>query len=459
MQMKSLSLIIVIYAGNSAVLGYLGPSKPVAIRSLQRQSFFNQRIYSTTRTKNLYIYDQVQEEQQLLTSPFEELDTPVEEENTAEVNCIDSLSLETCNTLTDDLDDISLSSELEESSILDKFMSSYLGPRIVLAAAACFYGTNFPLGSIMNDAMPASASTCARMVLAALTLSPFMMKLKPSLVGTTLLAGSFTSLGYITQSLALVDTSPATVSFLGAATVMVCPLLEVIVDKKPMSWKDAPQTWISACLCLLGVGILEFYDPVLGGLATDFKTSVGIGDALALVQAFGFGTGLFLSGKMMRQNPDQSLPITAVVVATTAFLSMIWCFSDGWIGTMPGWESFTLPNMFFDPSMRTVAGAVAWTGIISTSANFFMENVALGKVPSSEASVLLATEPLWAAAFGGVMLGEKFGLNDIYGGFLIIAACLVSALNPSDILGLFSSQSKLTLDSEIKDEYEKNNKI
>ena len=103
----------------------------------------------------------------------------------------------------------------KEQSIIDKFLSSYLGPRLLLAFASILYGTNFPLGAIMNEALPPSAATSARMLMASLALSPFLFKLEGKLAPKALLCGCFTALGYITQSLSLVDISPAKVSFLG----------------------------------------------------------------------------------------------------------------------------------------------------------------------------------------------------------------------------------------------------
>lgn len=379
-----------------------------------------------------------------------------------DINCAHSLSLEVCAIPDDKVNDdgiISIGKVDDLSSKLDAFlddkvMSTYLGPRIVLAIAACLYGTNCPLGAVISDSIPPSAFTCSRMVLASLTFLLVNKKLHPSLIGTTLLAGCFTSLGYVTQSIALIDTSPATVSFLGALTVVVCPLLEFIVDKRPMGWKDAPQIWISSILCLAGVGVLEFYDPntalstpsFLDSHNQSLLQSVGIGDILAIVQAFGFGTGIFLSSKMMRQYPDQSLPITSVMVGTVAFWSMIWCFFDGWIGGSDDWMSYTLPGMLFPSSSAVgfdhllVVGGIIWTGVVSTSGNFYVENVALGKVPTAEASVLLGTEPLWAAVFSSILLGETFGSNDIIGGFFITIACLVSTIHPKEMSRLLRNK-------------------
>ena len=89
-------------------------------------------------------------------------------------------------------------------------------PSALLLGCSVLYGTNFPLGRLMNEALPASASSSARFLMAALALAPFLPRLNPKIRGQALLCGSFTSLGYISQSISLVDTPAATVAFLGA---------------------------------------------------------------------------------------------------------------------------------------------------------------------------------------------------------------------------------------------------
>ncbi|CAJ1958896.1 unnamed protein product [Cylindrotheca closterium] len=321
-------------------------------------------------------------------------------------------------------------------SLVDKVMNSYLGPRILLASVACFYGTNFPLGSIMDHALPASAASSGRFLLAGLALSPFLAQIKKEYIGMSVLAGCFTATGYVAQSLALVDTPAATVSFLGAASVIWCPLLEAFVDKKPMSVKDRPQTWLAGILCIMGVGVLE-----LCGGAVEGSGGIGMGDALALLQAICFSTGIFIAEKMVHKHPDQALPVTSVMVATTALVSMIWALTDGWMGT-PGWESMTLPGLFMDPAMHEVAGAVVWTGIMSTSLSFFLENFSLQNVPPAEATVILSTEPLWAAGFASILLGESFGMNDYVGGGLMLAACMANSLKPKHFQALMRQRAE-----------------
>ena len=104
--------------------------------------------------------------------------------------------------------------------------------------------------------------------------------------------------------------------------------------------------------------------------------------------------------------------------------------ASGWLVSHA--DTYALPGLVLEPSMRTVALAATWTGLLTTAANRFGETTALGKVSSSQASVLLATEPLWAALFAALLLGEGLGLNGAAGGALIVGACVVNAADAAN---------------------------
>ncbi|KAL7534438.1 hypothetical protein ACHAXR_005867 [Thalassiosira sp. AJA248-18] len=333
----------------------------------------------------------------------------------------------------------------------------YLWPRALLLGCSLLYGTNFPLGRIMNDALPASATTSGRMLLAFGVLLPFLFKLKPHLGKQAVIGGSFCALGYLSQSIALVDTPAATVAFLGALVVIITPLVSYFVDKAKLGWKDAPQTWIAAILCLMGVAALELGGD--GGLG-----DIGMGDFWSIMQAVGFGVGFFFTEKLMAKEPDQALSLTAVQVGMTAFWGSVWALLDG-TGMLGGFggdhgawlldetlrAQYAMPGVFLsglgdDEVLRTVAIAAVWTGVVTTAINRVGETTGLGKVSSSEASVLLATEPLWAALFAGLFLGESMGPQAILGGALIVAACLTTSVKPQTLQNLFGDGEELSED-------------
>lgn len=362
--------------------------------------------------------------------------------------------------LNDDLNEVVC--EANPDNVVEPgFTVAYLWPRALLLVCSVLYGTNFPLGRLMNDALPASAATSTRMMLASIALSPFLFQLKPSLRQTAAICGTFTAIGYISQSIALVDTPAATVSFLGALVVIVCPALAVLVDKKKMGFSDAPQTWIAAITCLVGVGVLE-----LGG--DEGLGQIGWGDFWSVLQAVGFGTSFFITERMMAKEPSQALPITAMQCAMSAAFAGIWAALDG-TGFMDGalsfgsphgaWlldenvaSTFTLPGLFLNADFRNVALAAAFTGFVTTAGNRVGETVALGKLSSSEASVLLATEPLWAAVFASFLINEQLSLWDGIGGALIVAACVATAIDPvwlREKLQIEYADSKINGDADV----------
>eukprot|EP00587_Corethron_hystrix_P003653 CAMPEP_0113311928 /NCGR_PEP_ID=MMETSP0010_2-20120614/8959_1 /TAXON_ID=216773 ORGANISM="Corethron hystrix, Strain 308" /NCGR_SAMPLE_ID=MMETSP0010_2 /ASSEMBLY_ACC=CAM_ASM_000155 /LENGTH=506 /DNA_ID=CAMNT_0000167645 /DNA_START=141 /DNA_END=1661 /DNA_ORIENTATION=+ /assembly_acc=CAM_ASM_000155 len=340
--------------------------------------------------------------------------------------------------------------ETNEEAPAPGFNIGYLWPRGLLLFCSVLYGTNFPLGRLMNESLPPSAATSARMLLASIALFPFLLQLDAEIRLTALLCGCFTAMGYIAQSLALVDTPGATVAFLGALTVVICPTLAAVVDKRKMGIRDAPQVWLAAILCLFGVGLLELGPELTSGNLESVNDGSWAGDVWSVVQAVGFGTSFFITEKMMSGNPKQALPITAAQVSVSAFISGIWALISGFdpfgIGADSGltpWlldestrVSFALPGLFTSPDLQSVALAVAWTGLITTAGNRVGETLALGKLSSSEASVLLATEPLWAALFSSLLLHETLSGWDYSGGALIVAACCCNAIKPDFLRGL-----------------------
>lgn len=216
----------------------------------------------------------------------------------------------------------------------------------------------------------------------------------------------------------------------------------MIIDRRKLGFFDAPQVWLAAVLALAGVGLLE-----LGG----GDVSVGWGDVWSVLQAIGFGTSFYITERMMAKEPDQVLPITAAQCAVSALVAGVWALGDGLalgpfasLGSS-GWlldaslvgGSFTLPGLAHAAvgggELQQVAWAAAWTGLFTTAMNRVGETVALGKLASSEAAVLLATEPLWAAAFASALIGESMGPWDVAGGALIVAACLANAAEPATL--------------------------
>jgi hypothetical protein len=148
----------------------------------------------------------------------------------------------------------------------------------------------------------------------------------------------------------------------------------------------------------MGVGVLELF----GGDASTVS-SIGWSDDLSLLRAVGFGTGIVMSEKYdaesslthyFRPGSYDGIHFHALVLI-------------GWLDRYCPWMGNYDHSK---PLVRSIltrcchSSRMAWTGragppFNESQFNLFLENVALGKVPAGEASVILATDPPWAAAF------------------------------------------------------------
>merc|ERR1712071_674492 len=78
-------------------------------------------------------------------------------------------------------------------------------------------------------------------------------------------------------------------------------------------------------------------------------------------------------------------------------------------------------------SQAALAG-VLYTGLITTALALWVESIAFKRVPATDASIILATEPLFAASAAAAFLGETFGYSDYIGAALIVGACVMAIL-------------------------------
>ena len=63
-----------------------------------------------------------------------------------------------------------------------------------------------------------------------------------------------------------------------------------------------------------------------------------------------------------------------------------------------------------------------------------LQTRALGMLPATDSSVIVATEPLWAAGLASVLLSETLDKDAQIGGAMILAGCLANTLLPEQLL-------------------------
>ena len=98
-------------------------------------------------------------------------------------------------------------------------------------------------------------------------------------------------------------------------------------------------------------------------------------------------------------------------------------------------------SWLYQTSPRTRA-VLAWTALASTALTILLQTYALARVPAATASLVVSSEPLWAALLGAVPVGrdELWGRGR-RGGALILWASLAPAFLDDDAFDFGAASS------------------
>lgn len=274
----------------------------------------------------------------------------------------------------------------------------------LLGVTMC-WGTNFATIKYALPADEASASlfVATRFALASLALSPWLTKCssqKSLLAGARV--GGWCALGYAAQAYAL---------HLGASastTAFECSLQTVVVACATAFFaRQAPKPTTVAAVGLAVAGV--------AALCLSGEQSTLLGDAAALGQAVGFGASYIELDACMRRYPNDALPCAAIQCAVIALGASAAAFGQG---------ADLLNAPFWHDTGALVS--LVWLGLVSTAFTIWLQALAFKQVPATDASIILTSEPLWAALFASALLGEHLGVNQLAGGAAILAACAVN---------------------------------
>jgi drug/metabolite transporter (DMT)-like permease len=234
--------------------------------------------------------------------------------------------------------------------------------------------------------------------------------------------GGLCALGYAAQALALgMGTSPGTAAF-------ICSLQSVVVAlMAARSSGVAVQTWLAVALSVAGVGCLELPSVLAAG--DGGVTGPCIGDLIAFGQPLGFGLSYVVLEKGMKENPEDELPLAALQCAVVALAAVAAASAHG--GVSP-WQldwGHLIPHAAIGEVLSFeqqwgVPIAVLYTGVISTALTIWLCNSVFKRLPATDASIILASEPLWATGFAALLLHAPLTASTFAGGGLILFALL-----------------------------------
>ena len=216
---------------------------------------------------------------------------------------------------------------------------------------------------------------------------------------TVLMYGSLLGLLYgsaqILQTTGLAHTPASVSGFVTGLYVVVTPLLTALLLRR----RIPRLTWLAASLATVGLGVLALH-----GFA------LGYGELLTLVAAVIYAGHIVALGRFSTPETTLSLSLVQLIVITLVSAIAAW-----WPTTGSG-AGIQLPNSAGDWLI------VLYLALIASAMTMVLQTWAQAHIEPSRAAVIMAMEPVWAAAFAVALGGETITLRMIIGGLAILSA-------------------------------------
>jgi len=211
------------------------------------------------------------------------------------------------------------------------------------------------------------------------------------------LIGIFLFLGYAFQTVGLKYTTATKAGFITGLSVVLVPIISYFFIKE----KIYRNSVIGVILAVTGLWFLNYNN----------SFNFNLGDFLVLLCAVSFALHIISVG-LYTKKLDYVL-LVIVQLATVFVLSLLMALF------------FERPEIHLSYSSN-IWWAIILTGVFATALAFYMQNRFQRYSTATKTAIIFSGEPIFAAVFAYLLLGEKVGLIAWIGGLLIIFGMIIS---------------------------------
>jgi drug/metabolite transporter (DMT)-like permease len=276
-------------------------------------------------------------------------------------------------------------------------MRQELKADLALIGVTVFWGTSFPIMSIVLKSMPpysfiAIRNTIGAALLAAVFYKSFR-KINLKDIKAALLIGVSLLIGMIFQVVGLIYTTPSKSGFITGLNVVFVPLILAFIYRKFPDLK----TLVGIILSVIGLALMS----INGSMGINF------GDILTLLGAIAFSFQILLVDKYGKE-------------VDAGLLTSLELFVVGLLAFVP---AIGIERLQFNINLFVV-GAILFTAIFSTAIAMWVQNKMQPYTNPTHAAIIYLAEPVFAAIFSA-FIGDKLTGRSLAGGLLILLGTLV----------------------------------
>ena len=277
----------------------------------------------------------------------------------------------------------------------------------LLAATTAVWGWTFVVVKQAVSGYPVLSFLTLRFAVAVVAMMPVVWlrrrgRTAPRTIRRNLLVGggigAVLGAAFVFQTFGLQRTTPTNCGFVTGLFVVFVP----IANRVLFGVRVPAVLW--GCVASAVVGMML----ITGGLPHRWSA----GDLLTLVGAAGLGLHVALLDRCAGGRDPYALAMCQFLGATLLF-----ALCDG-------------GDVLRLPPDAAVWQAVVLCGLLATAGGFTVQTLAQQRLSAVRTAVVLTTEPLFAAAFGAWLLGDRLGPVQYAGAGVLLAALLAAELAP-----------------------------
>jgi drug/metabolite transporter (DMT)-like permease len=273
-----------------------------------------------------------------------------------------------------------------------------------LLLVTAIWGTTFVIVKEALAVFPPYTYIAIRFTLATLTLALIaggrLRTMRPDVVRGSVLIGAFMFAGFGLQTFSLQVIPASTSAFLTGLNVVIVPFVAYLWLRQ----RPGTGALVGVVAATAGLGLISIKD--------DFTLAVG--DLLAVACALAFALQIVGVGKYAAKADALAFTLVQLITVTVG----------AWIAVL----------LFERPTAITVessaVGSLLFISVVATALVFCIQNTAQRFTSPTHTALIFTMEPVFAAFFAWLWLGEQLTERGAVGGLLIIVGTLAAELWP-----------------------------